>query len=115
MVSALILGLGLLGDTDLAPPIAASPLGPGRAIHDRRGEAGTTFVIPRLSWPPSSQGLRELVRREPPPAPGPTRPAPRVRCTIRTLDADPRVDPGMARALRREVDPKMVVPSACEN
>jgi hypothetical protein len=38
-----------------------------------------------------------------------------VHCTIRTLPADPQVDPQMAQTWEGEVDPRMVVKSRCAN
>lgn len=115
MICVLILGLGLLEAPDPARSTEQARPGPGPALQEGRGRTGTTFVIPRLSWPPPSQGLGALVPREPPPASNPTAPAPPVHCTIRILEADPEVDPDMARSNGPDVDPRMVVKSRCAN
>jgi hypothetical protein len=36
-----------------------------------------------------------------------------IDCTMLILQADPKIDPGFSVPSRTEVDPKMVVPSAC--
>jgi hypothetical protein len=115
MICVLILGLGLLEAPDPGRSTQQTPPGPGPALQEGRGHADTTFVIPRLSWPPPSQGLGGLVPREPPPASSPTSSAPPVHCTMRIREANPEVDPDMARFNGRDVDPRMVVKSRCAN
>jgi hypothetical protein len=39
----------------------------------------------------------------------------RIVCTIRTLTADPDIDPGFAKPVKREVDPAMARPSGCSS
>jgi hypothetical protein len=76
---------------------------------------GGAFTIPRLSWPPPSPATTTLFPKAPTADPSPkTRPsAPPVHCTIRTLEADPQVDPQMAQTWEGEVDARMVVKSRC--
>jgi hypothetical protein len=107
MLLALLLGVGLLGDAESARAAGVKPL----------GTAGGAFTIPRLSWPPASSGTASFFKKAPTSAPSPkVRPSPPpVHCTIRTLQADPQVDPHMAQTWEPEVDPRMVVKSRCAN
>jgi hypothetical protein len=107
MLFALMLGLGLLGETESLPGAAAKPL----------ATAAGSFTIPRLSWPPPSPRATAFFKKALASGPSPkVRPsAPPVRCTMRTLQADPQVDPQMAQTWEREVDPRMVVKSRCAN
>ena len=107
MLFALLLGLGLLGDADTPRAVGVKP----------RGTAGGAFTIPRLSWPPPSPAATASFKKAPTSGPTPKdRPsAPPVHCTIRTLQADPQVDPQMAQTWEPEVDPRMVVKSRCAN
>jgi hypothetical protein len=106
MLFALMLGLGLLGETEV--PRAAGP---------KPAAAGESFRIPRLSWPPPSAGFTALFKKAPASTPSPkARPSPPpVHCTMRTVQADPQVDPQMAQTWQPEVDARMVVKSRCAN
>ena len=57
------------------------------------------------------------VRPSGPKSATPKTPAPKeeagIDCTMLLLQADPKIDPGFSVPLNTEVDPKMVVPSAC--
>jgi hypothetical protein len=104
MLFALLLGLGLLGDTESPRAVGVKPM----------ATAGGAFTIPRLSWPPPPVSTAFFKKA---PTSGPTpkvRPsAPPVRCAIRILEADPQVDPQMAQTWEPEVDSRMVVKSRC--
>lgn len=128
MVRLLIVGLSFLGDSEPAgSPNPATPalIQPAPDSSVDRGEAGTSFAMPPLSWPP-------LAKRRPgfrlvwPPsvAPGSSphaatppglfhEPEADVVCTLRTVPADPNIDRGMVRPVESDVDPEMVLPSSC--
>ena len=105
MLFALLLGLGLLGETESSRLVGAKP----------RATTRGSFTIPRLSWPPASPEPTALFSQAPTSGPSPkVRPStPPVHCTIRTLKADPQVDPQMAQTWEPEVDSRMVVKSRC--
>ena len=106
MLFALMLGLGLLGETESLPGAAVKP----------PATAGS-FTIPRLSWPPPSPAAAAFFKKALASGPSPkARPSPPpVHCTMRTIQADPQVDPQMAQTWESEVDARMVVKSRCAN
>jgi len=80
----------------------ASPFGPARTTPERPDEARAAFpqadVRARSTFDPS---VNEAPERS------------GTVCAIRVVRADPRVDPGIVRAVERPVDREMVVPSVC--
>ena len=115
VVGALV-GASVIGITLKTPPAVerGAPAPPSEL---------SAFEVPHLSWPPApghevpgSSGLliraQEGAARERTPSTAFARTAPPV-CTVRVVAPDPSVDPGMAIAATREVDPRMTIPSRC--
>ena len=100
----LILALGAsdggMRAAPVAPYVQAAPMSPGGG-----------------SWlPPASKSFGSLAgmwSTERPADPAPSEPA-LMRCTIRILKADPKLDAEIVRPAPLDLDPKIVRPSPCK-
>jgi hypothetical protein len=77
-------------------PVTETPDAP-KALEAQEGK-GRPSVLPRPVIPD---------------APAPRKEGPGIDCTMLIMQADPKIDRGFSVPLKGEVDPKMVVPSAC--
>jgi hypothetical protein len=115
---------GLMGlAVDAGPLVASQSAAAALDARPSISQASGSFDLPSLSWAPQGRSpfAPAFDRRseaavppsaQPPSAPGPAS-QPNTTCAVRILRADPRVDPGMAWPVPRQVDAEMVRKSPC--